>query len=249
VIPTSATSAVLTTVKRLLRERGRTYAEVALHLGVSLPTVKRLLNSPRISLDTLARIADLVGMTTFELVREAEDSATLVTYFDAAQDALFAKDPPLADYFTALAGGMTPADIEAKHGPAKASTAKYLAALERAGLIVTRDRKVHIRIPQPFGFARGSAFLKSRLRDMICAVADGILAKFDQPGRDLIVVRPLRLTATRYRALRNELSELVLRYMHEEVLDRRAGADATEDVVVVVMCDDYRPAPVTIPDR
>ena len=41
----------------------------------------------------------------------------------------------------------TPADIEAKHGLARSSTAKYLAALERAGLIVTRDRKAHF----PYG--------------------------------------------------------------------------------------------------
>ena len=70
-IPELAADSVLCTLKRLLKQRNRSYGDVAKHLGVSRSTVKRMLNKASVPFDVLVRIAELLEISVFELMREA----------------------------------------------------------------------------------------------------------------------------------------------------------------------------------
>ena len=60
--------AIIAEIKRTLKERDITYAQVARHMKLSLPSVKRLLSTGDLSLDRLDKICELLGMETTELI-------------------------------------------------------------------------------------------------------------------------------------------------------------------------------------
>jgi transcriptional regulator with XRE-family HTH domain len=236
VTPGDQTRAVLEIVKRALRERGLSYADVAMALGVSLPTVTRLLNKENIPLDALARICDVAGRPMADVFAEAA-SMRRMTFFDAAQDALFLEKPAARTYFSRLADGMSPAAIERKYGLRTASTVKYLHALERVGLIdALPGNRARLRVMPPFGFGRKSRTMQRELRTVVEAVSDRVLAKLARPQEDMILVKPLRLSRARYAALKEDLRAVIERYARLEAVEQRTAA--ARPTIAVVMCDE-----------
>lgn len=248
-IPELAADSVLCTLKRLLKQRNRSYGDVAKHLGVSLPTVKRMLNKASVPFDVLVRIAELLEISVFELMREAEVAMTRITIFDESQDALFATEPALLAYLQRLAEGKTPAEIAREHGLRPASTVKYLLRLEAAGLVTSSAHgAVRLKVKPPFGFGRKSRYLKRDLRATVEAVSARILDKLDRPERDFILVKPMRLPRHRYVEMTTELRDVVVRYARLDALGAATNERAGEDVIVIVMCDEHSRAQVVLPD-
>jgi Mn-dependent DtxR family transcriptional regulator len=240
--PDVEVEAILEALKRRLRERGVTYAEVAKALDVSLPTVKRMLNKGAIPLATLARIAALAGVSIAELGAQAERPK--ITFFDARQDDLFFERPEMLAYFLRLQDGATPREIEREARISRASTTAYLLALDRVGLIeMLPDDRVRLRVKPPSGFSRTSRTMARDLRQTLDRVADGVFAKLHAPADDMILLKPMRLGREAYRELRAELRAIVERYA---VLGAREK-DA-EAIVVAVLCDRFAEAPRPIPE-
>ena len=71
------TQQLLAALKRELRVRHLTYRDVAKALGLSEPSVKRLFSSGRFTLDRLAALTGLLGLTLAELTLEGVASADL----------------------------------------------------------------------------------------------------------------------------------------------------------------------------
>ncbi|HAC33230.1 MAG TPA: transcriptional regulator, partial [Gammaproteobacteria bacterium] len=63
---------LLATLKRMLRERGITYRELASGLGVSEATIKRAFSTASFSLQRLLQICDYADLTLAELAQSAE---------------------------------------------------------------------------------------------------------------------------------------------------------------------------------
>src|SRR3954467_13352400 len=78
--------AIIAEIKRTLKERDITYAEVARHMKLSLPSVKRLLSTGDLSLDRLDQICELLGMETTELIEQMRQRAATVTRLTNAQE-------------------------------------------------------------------------------------------------------------------------------------------------------------------
>ena len=66
------TLAIVEALKRTLKARGITYAQVARSLRLSEPSVKRLFASGHFTLDRLEQVCELAHTTITELVRAAE---------------------------------------------------------------------------------------------------------------------------------------------------------------------------------
>ena len=76
------TNRIIFALKRGLRSRGITYAMLAKRIGLSEPSVKRILSRGSLSLPRLERICESTGISLEELVRPvsgapAETSSTL----------------------------------------------------------------------------------------------------------------------------------------------------------------------------
>ena len=64
-------SQLIKTLKRRLKNQGMTYSDLAISLGLSEPSVKRLFASERFTLERIVEIANLLGYTLAELSQEA----------------------------------------------------------------------------------------------------------------------------------------------------------------------------------
>jgi len=69
---------LVSTLKRRLKIQGLTYRDLAHALGISEPSVKRMLASGRISLERMVDISHLLGFTLAELAHEAAVSERLL---------------------------------------------------------------------------------------------------------------------------------------------------------------------------
>jgi transcriptional regulator with XRE-family HTH domain len=87
--------AIIAEIKRTLKERDITYAEVARHMKLSLPSVKRLLSSGDLSLDRLDKICELLGMEATELMEQMRQREAPVTRLTNAQEREIISDPRL----------------------------------------------------------------------------------------------------------------------------------------------------------
>jgi transposase len=238
--------AVLETLKGALRARGITYAAAARALRVSLPTMKRWMNRPDLSLDTVVRLSALAGLGLAELTELAEGQRPVVHYFDDAQDRLFFDEPGALTVLSAFVDGATISEVARRHRVTRGSVERYLLRLGEVGLVERLDtERVQVTIGRPFGFARGSRCAARDVRAATEALVGRVLAKLD--GRSgTLFVKPMMLSPELHASLRQELVDVVSRYARTEELERlRAPASVRRPVTALVVVDEWAPpAPV-----
>jgi transcriptional regulator with XRE-family HTH domain len=87
--------AIIAEIKRALKERGITYPQLAQHMRVSLPTVKRMLTRCDLSLERLDTICELLGTEVAELIDQMRSRAAPITRLTAVQEREIVADPRL----------------------------------------------------------------------------------------------------------------------------------------------------------
>lgn len=89
------TLAIVTELKRTLKERGLTYADVARRLKLSQASVKRLFSTADFSLERVDEICELLGFEISELVASMAERQVPVTRLTLAQEREIVADPRL----------------------------------------------------------------------------------------------------------------------------------------------------------
>src|SRR3546814_15423464 len=82
---------LLRALKQVLKLRGMRYSDLARGLGVSEPTVKRMLSTGRIDLARLERICGLLDIDLFELVRVARGARAEREHLEPVQEEALAR--------------------------------------------------------------------------------------------------------------------------------------------------------------
>ncbi len=85
-------SQIQTTIKNSLKASGVKYEQLAKKLNLSLPSVKRILNSDDISLSKLIEISRCIGVDFFELIEQAKEQTAQVYEFSLEQENTLSKD-------------------------------------------------------------------------------------------------------------------------------------------------------------
>ncbi|MFO0918041.1 MAG: helix-turn-helix transcriptional regulator [Planctomycetaceae bacterium] len=221
---------LLAALKSMLKERRISYAVLAAELDVSLLTVKRTLNKAAVPLDRLLDICRIAKIDFSEVVERAAVKKSDHTFFDAEQDALFTRCPPMLTYFLALQSGQSPADIAKQFHLTSVSTTRYLDALAGVGLVrVSGSGKsiaVELLVQPPVGFSPGSTTLARLSAAFLTSVVDRVVAATNRHDGDYSLLKRLRLSERQYRQLTDELYELVNRY---SFLSEGAGIAADDD--------------------
>src|ERR1044071_3429522 len=135
------TNRILVALKRGLRSRGITYAMLAKRIGLSEPSVKRILSRGSLSLPRLERICEATEISLEELVRPvngapSETSSTL----SMAQENALAADPQLLGCFYLLTNGHTPREVAEELGADEKLLRRWLVKLDNLGLVELRAR-------------------------------------------------------------------------------------------------------------
>src|SRR5690606_34592783 len=147
---------LLRALKQVLKQRGMRYADLAAGLGISEPTVKRMLSTGRIDLERLERICGLLEIDLFELVRLARGTRAKRAQLAAAQERALADEPRLLLVFHLLCNDWTVAAIRREFALGGPETTLLLARLDRLGLVelLPRDR-VRLRVARDFEWREG----------------------------------------------------------------------------------------------
>jgi transcriptional regulator with XRE-family HTH domain len=83
---------IQTTIKNSLKASGLKYSDLAQKLDLSLPSVKRILNSDDIPLSKLIEICRCIGIDFFELIEQAKEQTAHVYQFSLEQENTLSKD-------------------------------------------------------------------------------------------------------------------------------------------------------------
>ena len=102
---------LIATLKKVLKSRGRTYADLALGLGLSEASIKRLFSEKTFTLQRLEEVCRYLEMDIFELARMARGESDAVRQMTMAQEELLASDRKLLGLFYLLMNNRELPDI------------------------------------------------------------------------------------------------------------------------------------------
>ncbi len=147
---------IVTELKRSLRERGLTYADVASKLGLSLASVKRLFSTRDFSLDRVDQICELLGCGLREILDRAHERAAPSNPLTLAQERELVADPKLL-FVTWLVVNRTSFDeIVRLYRFTERETLGYLLRLDRLRIIELQPaNRVRLLVSRRFSWRPG----------------------------------------------------------------------------------------------
>lgn len=156
------TRAIVETLKKVLKARGMTYADLALALRVSTPTVKRLFSQRTFTLDRLEEILKVIELDFYELARMSHGRRSGPVELSVDQEGALAKDARLFSVFWLLCNEWRFDEIVAEFRLGAAQITSYFARLERLRLIDWRPgNRARLRVPKHYVWRAGGPLRKA----------------------------------------------------------------------------------------
>lgn len=173
------TAALVEALKRVLKEKGLTYAQVAAHLDMSLASVKRMFADEHFSLRRLDQVCELAGVEITELA-ERVDRLRRIEQLTREQEEELVADERLLLVAVCALNHWSFDDILEIYGFAPTELIRYLARLDRLRLVELQPRnRIKPLISHdfhwlPHGPIQG--FFEAQVQ------GDFFKSRFDQPG-------------------------------------------------------------------
>ena len=173
------TREIIETLKKVLKVRGMTYAELAVALRLSTPTVKRLFSQRTITLDRLEEILRVLELDFYELARMSHGRRTGPAELSLEQETALAKDPKLFSIFWLLCNEWRFDEIASEFRIGAAPLTAFFARLDRLRLIDWRPgNRVRLRVPKHYLWIKGGPLRKAY---GLKVINEFIRARFDSP--------------------------------------------------------------------
>jgi len=220
-------SRLMTALKQLLKARGWRYADLAEALGVSEPTVKRMLSSGRMDLARLEDVCARLDIDFFELARIARGTRDARTHLSPAQEAALADAPRLMTMFHLLCQGWRVDAVREAFALDRVESTRLLAALDRLDLIeLLPGDHVRLRVPRDFAWRDDGPV---RARYMHMASEEFLRDRFDGPGA-LFTLELRELGDASVAQLRRRLERVVAEFREAADLDVTLPAERRNSV-------------------
>ncbi|MFL6610273.1 MAG: helix-turn-helix domain-containing protein [Pseudomonas sp.] len=209
---------LIATLKQRFKAAGMTYRDVAQALDLSEPSVKRLLANGRLSVERLAQLCELLGVTMAQLLEEAERSVPRLQMLTREQEAQLVSNEKLLLVAVCALNHWSLEGIVSAYCVSKAECISHLIVLERMGLADLKPgNRIRLLVARDFdwlpdGPIRGF-FLKQGLPDFMTC-------RFDRPDETLHFAHGM-LTQPAYAQLQVEIHKLrsKLAALHNESLN------------------------------
>lgn len=144
-------TAVIDTLKHVLKSHGITYAEIARRLRMSEANIKRLFASKRFTLERLEDICHLMQMDIIDLVKIHEESRHRITRLTLEQEQALIRDPKLLFVAVSVRNQLGFEEIIANYQISKTECIRYLAKLDRLKIIdLLPGNRIKLRIDENF---------------------------------------------------------------------------------------------------
>lgn len=173
------TRALVETLKKVLKARGMTYADLAQALRVSTPTVKRLFSQRTFTLDRLEEILKVIELDFYELARMSQGRRSGPVELSVEQESALAKDARLFSVFWLLCNEWRFDQIVAEFRIGAAQVTSHFARLERLRLIDWRPgNRARLRVPRRYVWRTGGPLRKAY---GLKVVTEFMRSRFDAP--------------------------------------------------------------------
>lgn len=208
---------LIATLKRQFRSQGMTYRDLAQKLGISEPSVKRMLASRRLTVERLVNIAEILGLTLAELAQEAALGEGRLRALNEIQERELVADEKLLLVAVCVLNHWTVSDITDAYAFTQAQVIGYLARLDRLRLIhLLPGNRIRLNVARDFEWLpRGpirSFFFCQGMGDFLGSGFGG--------SDDVLAFSHAMLTDAAMAKMQGELRKLRQRFgeLHEESL-------------------------------
>ena len=182
-----STSADLVTVlKKELKAAQMTYADLALALGMAESSVKRMLSKGDMPLSRIDEVCRALKMEFSELAKRVADMQPLVASLTEAQEKAVVADQKLLLVAICVLSQWTLEQITASYRLTQAECIKYLAQLDRIGIIELKPlNRYRLKLAKTFRWRPHGAVMHY-FRDN--ALLDYFSGGFEGDGEGLLLV-------------------------------------------------------------
>lgn len=174
------TEQLVTALKKVLKSRGQTYADLAAGLSLSEASIKRLFAERSFTLQRLDDICRLLEIDLYELARIARGEADTARELTLAQEEVLAADRRLLGVFWLVLNNWQLPDLLARYELSEPEAIRLLAKLDRAQLIeLLPGNRVRLRVSRS---VRHRADGPIRRKHGEAMVSDFLGVRFDEHG-------------------------------------------------------------------
>jgi transcriptional regulator with XRE-family HTH domain len=212
------TAQIMASLKRLLKARGVTYAQLAKRIGISEPSVKRIFSSHSLTLARLQQICVALDASIQEVARLAgEPGVAAGESLTWDQEAALAQDPKLFACLYLLVNGRNARELREQLAVDERQLRRLFARLNRLGLVELR--------PNLGARVRKAAALRWRpdgpIRQLYeSQVRDEFLKSAFTASSDALHFRSAELSDASCRVLQRKLDRLSTEFRELAELDR-----------------------------
>jgi hypothetical protein len=228
------TTRIIMALKRGLRSRGITYAMLGRKIGLSEPSVKRILSRGTLSLPRLERMCEAAGMSLEELVRpvsstEAATSSTL----SAIQESALAADPQLLACFYLLTNGHTSREVADELGADEKLLRRWLVKLDNLGLVELRAKLgSRLRVQTPIAWREDGPIRRTYEQQ----VRDEFMRSPFTAADETLKFRTAELSDASRQVMQRKLARLAADFNELAELDRHLPSREKRATAVMLAC-------------
>lgn len=220
------TTALMDALKRALRAKRITYAEVARRLELSEASVKRLLSRGGLTLERFEQICQVAGIRMVELVRETDRGKDVISQLDLSQERVIMADLRLLLVAVCALNHLSVDDMVAVYDLTKAEVIKLLLKLEKIEFLeLLPENRIRLKVSRTFSWHPNGPiqqYFKARAQN------EFFRAHFDGENEILLLSNATLPLATqamlvqRLKRVANEFAELHEESKHMPVGERRS---------------------------
>lgn len=218
----SSPDAVMQALRSEMRAAGVTYKQLALRLGLSESSMKRVFSQGDMSLTRLAQICKAVGVAMEDVLRQAADATPHADTLTLAQERSLVEDPALLLVAICCLGHWSLAQIVDTYQLSEAQAIVQLVKLDRLALIELKPlNRYRLRVSRAFRWLADGP-VQQFVREQV--VDDYFAGRFDGAGETLLCVHG-RLASSSAQELVQKIQQLAaeLARLHQDDQRLRPG--------------------------
>jgi len=228
-----AASRFVEALKRSVRARGLTYAELARRLQLSEASVKRMFSRGTFTLARIEEVLAAVDLDLYEVARMSRRGPGGPAQLTHEQEVALAKDERLLALFWLLLNGWTFDEIVEGFAIQRTELTIAFARMEKLKLIEWGPgERARLLVPRDFSWRAGGPAKKAYGRR---AMAEFLQARFDAP-LELLRFESRELSPESAAALKRKLEELVTEFNERAEADSALPASRRVGVALLAGC-------------
>lgn len=229
---------VISALKKIMRDRGMTYADLGKKLNLSESGTKKIFAGNDGSFQRLSQISKVLGFKISDILDEVENTQMTRMRFSTAQQQYFLKNRPVFNFFVKLVVERQPLqEIKNEFRLSEHQTFKLLKKLDDLGLIQLLPENA-IKLP-PLSLVKdfGPGPL---LSEVYQEWSQSIAQEFADPKNQAtgqFIIRCFRMKDDTYRELLNRLLELETEFLKRAVREMSVASTGLKSVRFAWMTD------------